>query len=809
MQRRLNKRSRLESSHKPSPTAPDLTSFLKATATGPDTQPAPKSHTENMFGVISTGSKDYLLFPSSKSTVNSQGEASESVDGSSIKPPVKKLVIKALKDKPKLPENYEALTWGKLQTAVRAIHNKQAVEDSLEELYKACENLCLHKLSSSLYERLKNECETHVINELEKLLSNVTENEVFLAAMNQCWLDHQQQMGLLRSIFLYLDRTYVLQTSGVASLWDMGLDVFRTHIMSSSGPLKQKTSQGLLILIARERDGERVDRSLLHSLIRMYIDLSLYFKGFEQGFLDATLDYYEAEGNRLIDVWEIPQYLRHVQNRLQEEEDRNRAYLDRKTKKGLANAVEARLLQRHLDVILERGFPMMMTQEQLADLALLYNLLSQINALDKLRFCFGLYIKKVGADIVTDDTKDSQMVEEMLELKRKMDDVVRSSFHNNPTFNNTLKESFENFINQRQNKPAELIAKYLDRKLRAHKGINEEEMDQIMDDALLLFRYIQGKDIFEAFYKRDLAKRLLLNRSASKDAEKSMLSRLKQECGAGFTSKLEGMFKDIDLSREIVRTFRSSKLAAQIAQSKIEMDVNVLTQGFWPTYPPSEANIPTQITDCQKIFQEFYLLKYAGRNLKWQNSLGTCVLGANFPRKKKDLVVSLFQAVVLLLFNDSTDGKLSYNEIKESSRIEQKELDRTLQSLACGKTRVLLKHPKSREINTDDEFYFNKDFEDKLTRIKINSIQLKETTEENQMTTERVFLDRQYQVDAALVRIMKMRKKLGHNQLVSELIKQLKFQAQVPDIKKRIESLIDREYLERDKEDKNKIIYLA
>lgn len=37
-----------------------------------------------------------------------------------------------------------------------------------------------------------------------------------------------------------------------------------------------------------------------------------------------------------------------------------------------------------------------------------------------------------------------------------------------------------------------------------------------------------GKDVFEAFYKKDLAKRLLLGKSASVDAEKSMLSKLKQ-----------------------------------------------------------------------------------------------------------------------------------------------------------------------------------------------------------------------------------------------------------------------------------------
>lgn len=68
----------------------------------------------------------------------------------------------------------------------------------------------------------------------------------------------------------------------------------------------------------------------------------------------------------------------------------------------------------------------------------------------------------------------------------------------------------------------------------------------------------QGKDVFEAFYKKDLAKRLLLGRSASSDAEKAMIGKLKAECGAQFTSKLEGMFKDTDLSRDIMASFRSS-----------------------------------------------------------------------------------------------------------------------------------------------------------------------------------------------------------------------------------------------------------
>lgn len=64
--------------------------------------------------------------------------------------------------------------------------------------------------------------------------------------------------------------------------------------------------------------------------------------------------------------------------------------------------------------------------------------------------------------------------------------------------------------------------------------------------------------MFEAFYKKDLAKRLLLGRSASTDAEKNMITKLKTECGSQFTNKLEGMFKDVDLSRDIMMSFKTS-----------------------------------------------------------------------------------------------------------------------------------------------------------------------------------------------------------------------------------------------------------
>lgn len=94
-------------------------------------------------------------------------------------------------------------------------------------------------------------------------------------------------------------------------------------------------------------------------------------------------------------------------------------------------------------------------------------------------------------------------------------------------------------------------------------------------------------------------------------------------------------------------------------------------------------------------------------------------------QERKELQVSLFQALVLLMFNDNTEYSL--DDIKQSTLIEDSELRRTLQSLACGKARVLTKIPKGRDVMDDDRFAFNCDFKNKLYRIKINQIQLKET----------------------------------------------------------------------------------
>lgn len=62
-----------------------------------------------------------------------------------------------------------------------------------------------------------------------------------------------------------------------------------------------------------------------------------------------------------------------------------------------------------------------------------------------------------------------------------------------------------------------------------------------------------------------------------------------------------------------------------------------------------------------------------------------------------------------------------------TSSTDDGELQRTLQSLACGKKRVLRKQPAGKDVNITDVFHFNADFTDSRFQVHINSIQAKET----------------------------------------------------------------------------------
>lgn len=320
-----------------------------------------------------------------------------------------------------------------------------------------------------------------------------------------------------------------------------------------------------------------------------------------------------------------------------------------------------------------------------------------------------------------------------------------------------------------------------------------------------LLAYISDKDLFAEFYRKKLARRLLFDKSANDDHERSILTKLKQQCGGQFTSKMEGMVTDLTLARENQTQFEEYLNSNSQANPGIDLTVTVLTTGFWPSYKSFDLNLPSEMVKCVEVFKEFYQTKTKHRKLTWIYSLGTCNISGKFEQKTIELIVTTYQAAALLLFNASE--KLSYSEIMTQLNLTDDDVIRLLHSLSCAKYKILIKEPNTKTISPNDVFSFNSKFTDRMRRIKIPL----PPVDEKKKVVEDVDKDRRYAIDASIVRIMKSRKVLGHQQLVMECVEQLgrMFKPDFKAIKKRIEDLITRDYLERDKENPNLYRYLA
>mmetsp|Transcript_88167 Transcript_88167/g.245428 ORF Transcript_88167/g.245428 Transcript_88167/m.245428 type:complete len:273 (+) Transcript_88167:43-861(+) len=272
------------------------------------------------------------------------------------------------------------------------------------------------------------------------------------------------------------------------------------------------------------------------------------------------------------------------------------------------------------------------------------------------------------------------------------------------------------------------------------------------------------------------------------------------------------MLRDLRRSKSLLEDFAMDPDAkAAVDEAGVELDILALTAGLWPPQPASGLDVtyPAQVCKLQDMFGAFYKAKQSGRSLTWTPLGGQCTLRACFDgHSRKELVVSVLQALVLLLFNRAT--QLTVEEIHLAIGMDRGHLHRTLQSLALHKTvKVLIKEAKGREIVAEDVFVVNSGFSHKSYRVVVPHISLKEPQEDEDLAERRVFENRQHEVDAVIVRKMKTVKSLSHEQLVSDVLSVVRFPVQLSELEQRIESLIQREYLERDAKEPAMYHYLA
>lgn len=684
--------------------------------------------------------------------------------------------------------------------------------------------------------------------------------------------------------------------------------LFRDHVLRS--PVRPDTQttvadvlrSTVLFMIQLERGGHVIERPLIRDCVKMLEGLyetiteeessKLYLSMFEPAFLQTSREFYQQEGQRLLAMGDAATFCRVTSQRIAEEQERCRYTLSTITELAILDLVDDELIRKNIDEVVNlegTGVRHMLDHNQIDGLQNVYQLNARV---DKKKEALTRQVNKqiveLGKEINASAIASAQAraastggkdvngeksekgkekekpmnqqtvaairwVDDILALKRQFDDIWERAFSSDQGLQSSIMTSFVEFINM-NSRSSEYLSLFFDENLKKGiKGKTESEVDVLLDNGITLLRYIKDKDLFETYYKKHLSRRLLMKRSASMDAERQMISKMKMEVGNQFTQRIEAMFKDMTVSEDLTASYKEHiARSGDPEQKRVDLEINVLTSTMWPMEIMSNTKngtvqlpciYPREVESLKQSFEKFYLDKHSGRKLSWQASMGTADVRATFQRpngkvQRYELNVSTYAMVILVLFNDVRNGEsLTYEEIQTRTRIPDHDLIRNLQSLAVApKTRVLKKEPMSKDVKATDRFFFNHEFHSPFMKVRIGVVSgganKVENVDQRKETEKKMNEERGGSIEAAIVRIMKygppshshtlffrrnsfvldrQRKKLIHSQLMNEVLAQLssRFVPDVNMVKRRIESLIDREYLERVSEEPPTYGYVA
>eukprot|EP00669_Euglena_mutabilis_P007461 TRINITY_DN2744_c0_g1_i2.p1 TRINITY_DN2744_c0_g1~~TRINITY_DN2744_c0_g1_i2.p1 ORF type:complete len:745 (+),score=305.73 TRINITY_DN2744_c0_g1_i2:43-2277(+) len=716
--------------------------------------------------------------------------------------------------------------WTVVENAIHQIYQQNASTLSFQNLYSTAYTIVLHKHAEVLYAGVEETMTTHIVAEKTKVLQHPDSR--FLQELLEQWDGHRTAVSMIRDILMYMDKNYVPQCKKLG-VYDLGVRIFGEHMLQDK-KASERVQTLTLTIIHQERNGEMApQRMLLKNLTKMMTEVSkqeVYEPCLEEPFLRDSREYYRLEASTFFAASTVPQYIRKVFKRLEEEADRVARCLDDSTRPKVEQVIRTEMITAYKQQLIEKehsGCLSMLRDWKVDDLKLLYECLKQVDDVQSMVEVIKENLLETGVRFVQ-DTENNQLpmtiVEGLVELRDKYTELLERAFavsHDGPkvivdkTCELAITKAFEEIVNKNGRFP-EYLSLFVDGKLRRTKAqpMRDEEYDAIFDKVLLLFRHLREKDVFEKYYKNHLAKRLLQQKSSSEEAERLFISKLKTEYGYQFTSKLEGMFQDIKLSQEKNEAYRQH-CASLGHRPPLEMVTQVLTTTWWPLPSATPITLPFPVEESARHFKDFYLRQHSGRKLHYQFGMGNADLRLRTPTKVYELNVSTYQMVILLLYN-AADGH-TFGEIAAQTRIPVPDLRRALASLCHGNPKA---HPalllrEAAPVEDQARYVYNADFRSKFVKVKVVQTVQKETEDEAKETRTKVDEDRKWQLDAVIVRVMKSRKAMEHRQLVMEAVELLKgrFQPSPEDIKKRIESLIEREYLERSPQSRSKYNYLA
>lgn len=749
-------------------------------------------------------------------------------------------------------------TWNFIQPGLEFILGSQGDQGVTSKMYMNCYtaiyNYCVNKsrrtnidqsaalLSSNSYllagAEIYNKLDDYLTQYVRSLEKDVQLS--FLEFYVAKWTRFTIGAGYLNNVFDYMNRYWVQKerSDGRKDVYDVNTLSLIKWKNEMFLPNSQVLINEVLELIEKQRNNQVVDTLLILTAIKSLIFLSfesqdvkkpgimVYKTHFEGIFLEKTAQYYRNESVRYLADHSVVDYMKKCESRLTEEISRSNNYLDDHTKRYLLDTLNNVLIEDHAQTMYDQ-FLLLLEQQQLEDIQRMYKLLYRVpKTIDPLAATFENYIKEQAearlldlknstAAVAAAPTLSSRRslaidpklyVNALIEIYLKFNAIVDEAFDKDTRFIKALDNACRHFVNKNPIatppakgacKTPELLAKYSDLFLKG----NAKEADLLelsIDDMMIVFKFVNDKDAFEEFYRRQLAKRLINSNSRSEELEESIIQRLQEENSIEYTLKMTKMFSDMKASLDL-------KYKVQLPAELVLKDFNplILAQSMWPFTFSKDYDLKVA-EELQRPFDtlvEAYNAQHSGRQLQWLWNHGRAEVKANLSKKGKppfSFTVSNVQLMILMAFNRQRSYSIGelYSVVGTARHI----FDAQLQPMIKYK----LLDPSDASLSDDTVLTIVEEYKSKKLKVNfISSVKHSETNNEAKQEMDEAFKEidetRKNFLSACIVRIMKLRKVVKHNDLINEVMPQTlsRFLAKVIDVKRVIENLIEREYIRR------------
>ena len=659
----------------------------------------------------------------------------------------------------------------------------------------------------------------------------------------------------MNRIFTYLDRFYT-KAKQKSSLSKNALNLYRDFFFQH---LQVDVDREVNKLIKEDRNCNLESRPKIKIVLRIINDLDIGIpkiikennkiswipekqaetegneytfakKWYKDSFDKETKKFAKDKAKADIHNMSAPEYITSQLKYLNEENIRENEYINPIFHNEINKINYQFLIGENADELgkMDTGIPYMFENKRTDELTKAYQLFNLYPvSLKVITNAFQPYIKKRGEEIsqnkeISKDPK--KFIPELIKLKKEMDNLVENCFENNNSFQDTKNKSFSTFMNKEFY--AKQLSNYTDFCMKiGFKGKTEEEVENTLNEIIGLFTCLNTKLVFSIDANSKMSDRLIRNKTISTNYEKKLISKLKQEQGLNYVSKMLQMINDLDKSKKEIDDYKT--LSHRGMPNGIKFNVQVISQSAWDINKKSmeKIEIPKYLNDCMEDFDKYYTRKHNGQKLIWCLGLSKVEIQYLCFKNKNISTSTLPQYLALLQLEKY--NKLSLSKIAEILGCHINTILTDISGLVYNpsfnpqglKENGLILgtfNDKTKEFKEDDEIYFNNNFSFSRQKFQTLPLTLKKSAAEVKETElEEAQITKKYQdniLQSTLTRIMKSRigQRTTHVWIVNEASKQIDlFRAQPQQIKENIEKLIEKNIMKRSEKDRTCYEYIA